>query len=189
MIRPLLAALFLVSCAGLSGCSDDRDPSGSPETPTSTPAAPSSSATEPPATPARDACKVLKADEVGQVLGAEVEATVGEGGCRFASPEDPDATSLGVVQGELKALGGLDGAESGITTVVDGEVEDLSGVGDGAFVVVGPAMNATLTGAGAVAVGSSLLQITVIPGPDATEDDVRRTTVEALTLIAERTGS
>ncbi len=115
--------------------------------------------------------------------------TAGEGGCRFASPDDPAATSLGIVQGELADLGGIEGAQAGITTVVDGEVEDLSAVGDGAFVVVGPAMNATLTGAGAVAVGSSLLQITVIPGPDATEDDVRRTTVDALTLIAERTRS
>ena len=39
-----------------------------------------------------------------------------------------------------------------------------------------------------MALGSSLVQITVIPGPDATEDDVRRTTVGVLTLIAEQAG-
>jgi hypothetical protein len=32
------------------------------------------------------------------------------------------------------------------------------------------------------------VQITVIPGPDATDEDVRRTTVDVLTLIAEQAG-
>ena len=42
------------------------------------------------------------------------------------------------------------------------------------FVIVGPTFGgATPTGGGAVALGSSLVQITVIPGPDATEE--RRT--------------
>ncbi len=55
--------------------------------------------------------------------------------------------------------------------------------------IVGPTFGGTTpTGGGAVALGSSLVQITVIPGPDATEEDVRRTTVDALTLIAEQAG-
>jgi hypothetical protein len=126
---------------------------------------------------------------VGQVLGVEVERVVAEGGCRFASPDNPETASLGISQGELAAIGGIDGAKAGVTTVVEGEAEDLTGVGDAAFVVVGPTFGGTTpTGGGAVALGSSFVQITVIPGPGATEDGVRTTTVDALTLIAEQAG-
>ncbi len=104
---------------------------------------------------------------------------VAEQGCRFASPDDPDAASLGISQDELAALGGIDGSKAGISSVVEGDVEDVPGVGDAAFVVIGPTFGgSTLTGGGGVALGSSLVQITVIPGPDATDDDVRRATVE-----------
>jgi hypothetical protein len=189
-MRPLLAALSLAAALGLTACSDDGEPSGSPsptesesveESPTETPVS------ELP--PAADACEVLDPAAVGQVLGVEVERVVAEGGCRFASPDNPETASLGISQSELAAIGGIDGAKAGIGTVVEGEVEDLPGVGDAAFVVVGPTFGgATPTGGGAVALGSSLVQITVIPGPGATEDDVRTTTVGALTLIAEQAG-
>jgi hypothetical protein len=187
-MRQLLIALALVATLGLAGCSDDDDPSGSPTSPTSGPTTPSDAATSPSAAPpALDACKVLGAQEVGEVLGADVERVVGDKGCRFGSPDDPAAASLGISQDELAALGGIDGAKAGIGTVVEGKIEDLPGVGDAAFVIIGPTFGASSpTGGGAVALGSSLIQITVIPGADATEDDVRRTTVDALTLIAER---
>lgn len=189
-MRPLLAALYLAALLGLTGCSDDGEPSGSPsptesesvqESPTETPVS------ELP--PAADACKVLDPAAVGQVLGVEVERVVAQGGCRFSSPDDPATASIGISQGELAAMGGIDGAKAGIGTVVEGEVEDVPGVGDGAFVVVGPTFGGTTpTGGGAVALGSSLVQVTVIPGPGATEEQVRTTTVGALTLIAEQAG-
>ena len=189
-MRSLPAALILVAALGLTACSDDGEPSGAPsptesesveESPTETPVS------ELP--PARDACEVLDPAAVGQILGAAVEPVVADQGCRFASPDDPATTSLGISQGELAAIGGIDGAKAGIGTVVEGEVEDLPGVGDAAFVIVGPTFGGTTpTGGGAVALGSSLVQITVIPGPDATDEDVRRTTVDVLTLIAEQAG-
>lgn len=189
-MRPLLASLPLVVALLLTGCADhDGTPSDSPTPSPSEPSAASpseSSVADLP--PARDACKVLDPADVGRLLGAEVEAVVADQGCRFASPDDPEATSLGISQGDLLALGGLDGARAGIGTVVEGKVEDLPGVGDGAFVVVGPTSFGGaegVTGGGAVALGSSLVQITVLPGPEATRDDVRRTTVDVLTLIAE----
>lgn len=190
-MRPLLASLLLITALGLAGCSDDPDdapdPSESSTAPTSeaTGSSPTESSTSA-AQPALEACTVLDAGEVGEVLGAEVEATVDRSGCRFASTTAPEATSLGLVQSALSAVGGIDGAKAGIGAVVEGDVEDLSGVGDGAFVVVGAAMGQSLTGAGAVVVDGSLIQITVIPGPDAAEGDVRQVTVDALTLIAER---
>jgi hypothetical protein len=191
MLRPLVAGLLLVCFLGLTGCSDDdADPSGAPTAPGSDPTASSPSDPTTSATPpAREACDVLDAGELGQVLGTEVEATVDDTGCRFASPSAPDAPSLGLVQSGLSAVGGIDGAKAGIGAVVEGDVEDLTDVGDGAFVIVGEAMGQAVTGAGAVAVDGSLIQITVIPGPEVAEDVVRRITVEALTLIAERVRS
>jgi len=189
-MRPLLAALFLAAALGLTGCTDDDEPSGSPSPTESESVAESPSETpvsELP--PAADACEVLDPAAVGRVLGVEVQRVVAQGGCRFASPDDPETTSLGISQGELAAIGGLDGARAGVGTVVEGEVEEVPAVGDGAFVVVGPTFGGTTpTGGGAVALGSSLVQVTVIPGPGATEEDVRTTTVRALTLIAEQTG-
>ena len=188
-MRSLPAALLLLLALGLTACTDEDDPPDASPSPSGTS---SSAPTEPeesdkPA--ARDVCKVLGAEEVGAILGAPVERVVAENGCRFASPDDPDAVSLGISQDELAALGGIDGSKAGIGSVVEGEVTDVPGVGDAAFVVVGPTFGGTtLTGGGAVALGSSLVQITVIPGPDATAEAVQATTVDVLTLIAEKAG-
>ncbi len=187
-MRPLLAACSMVVVLGVAACSEDP-PLDTSTTPSDTPSGPTSpsetAASDLP--PARDACEVLDPREVGRVLGTTVEPVTAERGCRFANPEDPATTSLGVSQGELTASGGVEGARAGVGTVIDGQVEELPEVGDGAFVMVGPAFGAdTPTGGGAVALGSSLIQITVIPGPGVTEDDLRRTTVGVLTLIAER---
>jgi hypothetical protein len=188
-MRPLLVTLVLVTALGLSGCNDDDDSSGTPSEPASSSSAPASPTQTEPTEPALDACKVLGASDVGPVLDATVTRVVAKGGCRFASEDDPAAASLGISQGELKALGGIDGAKAGIKAVVDGEVEDVPDVGDGAFVVVGTTFGGdTPTGGGAVALGSSLIQITVIPGPDATDEDVRATTVDLLSLIAKKAG-
>jgi hypothetical protein len=189
-MRPLLTALLLVALSSVSACSDDP-PLDTSTTPSATPSdAPSDAPSETAASelpPARNACKVLDPQEVGRVLGTTVERVTAEQGCRFANPDDPATASLGLSQGELAASGGLDGAKAGVGTVIEGEMDDLPDVGDGAFVTAGPAFGGdTPTGGGAVALGSSLIQITVIPGPDATDDSVRATTVDVLTLIAEK---
>lgn len=183
-MRTLPTALALVAALALSACSDD--PSSSPSQSESPPVGPSETpVSDKP--PARDVCTVLDAEQVGRILEAPVERVTGNHGCRFASPDDPDASSLGISQDELAALGGIDGSKAGISSVVEGDVEDVPGVGDAAFVVIGPTFGGTTpTGGGGVALGSSLVQITVIPGPDATVADVRATTVDVLTLIAEQ---
>jgi hypothetical protein len=186
-MRPLLATLLLAALA-LSGCDDDRpsEPAGAPGPSVSTPSSPPTSE---PTRPALDACTVLGASDVGHVLGTEVERVVAEGGCRFANPDQPAAASLGISQGELRALGGIAGAKAGIRAVVDGPVEDVPGVGDGAFVVVGSAFGAdSPTAGGAVALGTSLVQITVIPAPETTGKELQATTVQLLTLIADKAG-
>jgi hypothetical protein len=187
-MRQILAALVLVVLSSVSACSEDPplDTSTTPsESPTGTTSPSETATSDLPA--ARDACEVLDPEDVGRLLGTTVESVVAGQGCRFANPDDPATTSLGISQATLAAIGGIDGAKAGIGAVVDGEVEDVVGVGDGAFVVVGSTFGgSTPTGGGAVALGSSLVQITIIPGPGVTEDDVRRITVDVLTLIAEK---
>ena len=182
----------MLASLGLASCTDDGEPSDAAPSPSNGQDSENPASSEPTTRdlpPARDACNVLDPADVGRVLGTPVESVVAGQGCRFASPDDPDTTSLGISQGELAAIGGIDGAKAGIGAVVEGEVEDAPGVGDGAFVVVGPTFGgSTPTGGGAVSLGSSLIQITVLPGPGATEDDVRRTTVDVLALIAEQAG-
>ena len=187
-MRPTLAALLLLTPLTLGAC-DDGDTRSESSSASASPSvsAPRSPTTTEPTEPAKDVCKVVRAADVGGVLGVEVVRAVADGGCRYANPERPDAASLGVSQGELRALGGLDGAKAGIRSVVKGPVEELPEVGDGALVVVGSAFGAdTLTAGGAVALGTSLVQVTVIPAPGTTEEDLRAMTVQLLTLIAEK---
>jgi hypothetical protein len=184
------AALLLVLALGLTACTDEDDPSDSSSSSPSTSDSVAPTETgESDKQPAADVCKVLDVEAVGKILGAPVERVIEKKGCRFGSLDDPDAASLGISQDELVKLGGIDGSKAGIGSVVEGEVEDVPGVGDAAFVVVGPTFGgSTPTGGGAVALGSSLVQVTVIPSPGATDEDVRAVTVDVLTLIAEKAG-
>ena len=187
-MRTLPAALLLVLGLGLAACTDE-DPADSSSAPSQTGSVVPTGPTEREKQPARDVCKVLDADEVGKILGAPVQRVLADQGCRFASPDDPDAASLGISQDDLTALGGIEGSKAGIASVVEGDVEDVPGVGDAAFVVIGATFGgSTPTGGGGLALGSSLVQITVIPSPEATRKDLRATTVNVLTLIAEKAG-
>lgn len=186
-MRTLPAVLFLALALGATACADDA-PSDSSVPSESVPSGPTETAASA-KPPARNVCKVLGAEDVGKILGASVERLIAEQGCRFASPDDPEVASLGISQDELAALGGIDGSKAGIGSVIEGEVVDVPRVGDAAFVIIGSTFGgSTLTGGGAVALGSSLVQITVIPEPGSTAADVKATTVAVLSLIAKKAG-
>lgn len=192
MRRTLTAlATSLTVLALLSGCADDRAGGGGATTPGPSTAGPEASAgaepsaTESPTGPTvPDMCEALSAEAVAEVLGAPVErAALAETGCRFASPTDPDAASVGLVQGSAKQLGGLEGARAGIRAVVDGRPRRVD-LGDGGFVVAGQSFGgSTLTGGGAVRLGDAIVQVTLLPGDGATEAEARRLTTEVLGLV------
>jgi len=114
-------------------------------------------------------------------------AEAGGVGCVF-SPEDPTAPSAVVNLTALdEGAGGLEGVQAGITSAVEGEVEDLTGVGDEAFVVVGPVLGGSVNqGAGAVLLDATVAQVTVLQGQQLTEDEVKQLTVGMLELIGSK---
>lgn len=135
-----------------------------------------------------DVCGELTEEEVGAALGGTVTVMqVPGGGCSF-NQEDPRAPSVVLNLSELvDGAGGFEGSKAGIAGVVEGEVEDVSGVGDGAFVVVGPVLGGSVTqGAGAVLLGATVVQVTLLQGQDLAEDEVKEVTVAVIELIGSK---
>jgi hypothetical protein len=135
-----------------------------------------------------DFCSVLTVEDVGEVLGGAV--TVEEipgGGCNF-SLEDPKAPSAAIAQSVVDDFaGGFDAMRAGVTSMIDGDVEDLDGVGDEAFVVASASLGGeSVAGAGGVLLGGTMVQLTLLQSQDLSEDEVHQLTVDVLTLVASK---
>lgn len=215
--RALTRSTIAIALTGalLAGCGpsdDEADPAGAPTPAASTSAAPgptdsgvptpepAPTETEPPggsgdgeeddkpATAGGGICSDLEAEAVGAVLGG---ATVGTGlaprGCEFrqASSRAPSATF--VESSAAGASGGMDGAKSNATASVEGEPEDLTGIGSAAFVVTGTVFGGTdVQGAGAVRVGDRLIEITLSQRQGISAATVRSLLVGLLELAADQ---
>ena len=172
MRRTLAATSVLLMCAvgacsSGSGGSDDSPSADKPDSGKDTSAA-------------FDPCKEITAAEAEAVLGypVTVEETPG-GGCSWGSEDDPRLASLSVsVQGDADVNGGLEGAKAGTTAVLDGEAEDVSGLGDGAFLVLGPLKGGggeSIQAQGGILAGDKIVVvgITQLGGAAVTEDAVK----------------
>lgn len=201
----------LVGGCGLT--EDDADPTGTPTPSASTPTTPepepaatdtaapttTPAPSEPPggsgdgeeddkpATAGGGICSDLEATAVGQVLGGTV---VGAGlaprGCEFnqASARAPSATF--VEASYAATAGGMEGAKSNATASVEGEPQDLSGIGTAAFVVTGTVFGGEdVQGAGAVRVGDRLIEITLSQRQGVSAAEVRALVVDLLELAAD----
>lgn len=106
-------------------------------------------------------CVNLSEDAVGTVLGGAVTGSaIPGGGCAFAQqrPRPPAATFIEVPFAEMP--GGMDGAKQNAISTVEGEPEEVGGIGDEAFVVTGTVFGGTeFQGAGAVRIGDRLISI------------------------------
>ncbi|CAN5587351.1 hypothetical protein BH11ACT8_BH11ACT8_08470 [soil metagenome] len=193
-----LAAALLLPAGLLSACGSDEEPTaaGSPS-----PAAvddgagdPSTDAAEEPSEPVdtgsgevADICTLVTAEEIGDVVGGTVTSEeVPGGGCSF-SQDDPRAPSVSLSTTPYdEGNGGLEGAKAGVGGVIDGTVPDLD-VGDGAFLVVGPALGGdNEQGGGAVHLGASLVQVTLTQGNGLSTEVVTGLVTDVLTLVASK---
>lgn len=151
MRRPVLAlAIALLTVLGACGGSDDPAPSGGGATTSSSGTGSTKAAVDP--------CTGLTVQQVGPVLGGN--ATVKDvpgGGCGF-DQDDPRAPSVGFFAVSA-AGGGFDASKSGV--VVDGKVTDVPGVADGAWLAVGTSGGDNLQGQGVVAIGDTLVNISL----------------------------
>ena len=198
--------------SGALGSSDEPTPSAS-VTPTPTPAAPPSSATATPSTrPTRSAsptptaaggdgdasehgapstagggvCSHLGASQVGAILGVTVRgaAVPGETGCTF-DQGGKRGTTVTVLDKTTAQAGGLDGAKAEANSAVEGQPQDVPGIGSAAFVVTGsmfggPDVNA----AGATQVGGRIVSVYLVQRSGIAADKVRAMELDLLRLVA-----
>ncbi|MET3960443.1 hypothetical protein ABIE44_000377 [Marmoricola sp. OAE513] len=129
-------------------------------------------------------CAELSEAEVGAVLGNTVTgAAIPGGGCAFApkKPRPPAANFIDHPYADMS--GGMTGAKENATSAVEGEPEDLAGIGDAAFVVTGTSFGGDqLQGAGAVRIGDRLISVELAQSAGLTRGRVRSLVVSLLRL-------
>lgn len=138
-----------------------------------------------PATAGGGVCSDLGADEIGAVLGATVKgAGIPGGGCRF-DQGGKQGSSVTVLDKSNAEAGGIAGAKTEATSAVEGEPQDLSGIGSAAFVVTGTMFGGTdVQAAGAVRVGSRVISVFLVQRSAIPAAKVRAIEVELLELVA-----
>ncbi len=139
-----------------------------------------------------DSCKAITTAEAEAVLGYPVVAKETGYGCSWGNEEDPRLASLSVTaQGGADVNGGLEAAKAGTTAVLDGEPEDISGLGDGAFLVLGPLKGGggeSIQAQGSILSGTQLITvgITQLGGAAVTEDAVKAQADAAMKLVGSK---
>jgi hypothetical protein len=210
----LAGVLFLASACGGSSVDDEGalgstvDPS--PTTADPAPPSPTASATTtkkpPKASPTATAtagdgdsvgddepftagggvCGKLTASQVGQVIGSGARGKgLPGGGCAFdhADQKLPELTVKDT------RFAGMDAAKTEATSAVEGEPENLSGIGSEAFVVTGPVFGGPeVQGAGAVHVGSRTITVWIVQHKALSAAAVRDLVVRSLKLVAGAAG-
>ncbi|MFL6159019.1 MAG: hypothetical protein ACJ72D_23270 [Marmoricola sp.] len=113
-----------------------------------------------PATAGGGICRDLSASAVGKVLGGTVTGAALPGtGCGF-NQKNAKAPAATFVTTPYDQAAGMASAKDGATSSVEGDPEDLTGIGDAAFVVTGTAFGGDdIQAAGAVRIGSFVVNV------------------------------
>lgn len=130
-------------------------------------------------------CDELGPDEVGAVLGVRMTGSgVPAGGCRF-DQGGKRGSSVTVLEKSTSEAGGIAGAKTEAISAVEGEPEDLAGIGSAAFVVTGTMFGGTdVQAAGAVRVGNRIISVFLVQRSAIPAAKVRAFEVELLELVA-----
>ncbi len=197
------AAFVLV----LTGCNDDAEPddSSAPTTESSTPTstAPSTTSTPPspepststpaPSPPASEnampqACAVVTAQQMSDVLFVPVEQTLDDDGCRYAVPDDDTAPAVDFVQSRDITPDAFAQARDAAAQITGGQAQPVEDVGDEAFFVIGPDDSGQVTGLGGVLVGDTYVAVAVTQSQDLIEPEVGQFTIDAVSLAGDALG-
>lgn len=139
-----------------------------------------------PVTAGGGVCAEISPSDVADVVGGEVKGSgLSGGGCLFSQSDRraPETT----IKDEKYA--GMDAAKTEATSAVEGDPENLAGIGRGAFVVTGTIFGGTdINGAGAVHVGSRTISVLVVQHKGLSRAKVRSLVVELLQLVARAAG-
>lgn len=199
--RVALPAVLTVLLA-VSACGGD-DPEETGTTGDSSATADAGSGDEPGAEPGSDAgsspvnfadCSAISADEMGAVLGEGTgtsEVPPASTSCTYAL-DDPRQPSVSVEQFTTADFAdGWDGAKANVAGTPVGPIEgtptEVSGVGDGAIVVVGPSVGGTsLQSIGLVLIGDTIVRASVLQAIELDEAGMTELTTGILALVASK---
>lgn len=134
-----------------------------------------------PATAGGGICAKLSAADVGGVLGAKVtgSAMSGTTGCTFAQT-DRKAPAVAITDAPFTSMAA---AKNDATSAVEGNPEDVPGIGQGAFVVTGTMFGGSdIQAAGAVRLGRRLIGVTVTQQQGLSAAKVRDLVIHTLEL-------
>jgi hypothetical protein len=143
-----------------------------------------------PSTAGGGVCRHLSAEQVGAILGTPVRgaAVSGETGCTFEQG-GKRGTSVTVLDRSTARAGGMDGAKNEATSAVEGEPQDVPGIGAAAFVVTGSMFGEPdVQGAGAVQVGARIISVFLEQRSGIAAAKVRNLEIDLLRLVAHAAG-
>lgn len=214
VLVPALLAVALCGLAGCGGSSVDPDQGAlgstvdpDPTTPATTPTTkattakpkPTKAATtadqggdgdaegdDEPASKGGGICRFVGAEEVGAVLGTALKgaAVPDVTGCKFDQPGSR-GMSVTILDKSAAQEGGMDGAKSEVTSAIEGNPQDLSGIGSAAFVVTGTMFGGPDTNAGgAVKLGNRIITVFFVQRSHLAVGKVRTLEVNLLKLVA-----
>jgi hypothetical protein len=143
-----------------------------------------------PATAGGGICSDLSSGDVGKILGSTTKgAALPGGGCEFTQTAAKGSAADFVEKSVAKTPGGMDGAKTEATSSVEGTPQDLTGIGDAAFVVTGTAFGEpAIQGAGAVRVGTRIININLTQNTGMSAAAVKAMTIKLLKLAAAQAG-
>jgi hypothetical protein len=138
-----------------------------------------------PATAGGGICGSISAEQIGAVLGVRMTGSgIPGGGCKFAQGGAHGMTVTVLDKAYATVSGGMNGAKTEATSAVEGEPENLSGIGTAAFVVTGTMFGGSdIQGAGAVHVGARLISIYLVQGKAIPAATVRSYEINLLKLV------
>ena len=144
-----------------------------------------------PSTAGGGVCGHLGAGQIGSVLGVTVTgaAVPGQTGCKF-DQGGTGGMSVTVLDKSTSEAGGMAGAKDEANSAVEGDPQDVPGIGSAAFVITGsmfggPDVNA----AGAVQVGDRIVSVYLVQRSGLAEAKVRTLEVDLLKLVAQARAS
>jgi hypothetical protein len=131
-------------------------------------------------------CKALDAGAVGEIIDATLKrGKIQSNTCVYADPKNPGGTYVGVSQVTLESAGGEEAVATSLSGLVTGEPEQVSDIGDQAYVIVGASPSGQNAAAGVVAIGDAMISVGFPVASGVSPDDAKEQVTELLELVSE----
>ncbi|MEJ7635393.1 DUF3558 family protein [Aeromicrobium sp.] len=138
-----------------------------------------------------DPCSVITAAEAEKVLGYPViQEEDPAGGCSWRNEDDPRKATFSVTKGmPADQGGGIESAKAGTQSVLEGEPQEVPGVGDTSFLVVGKGKSfakEAFQAQGVIEAGGQLITVGITQLGEASEDEVTEQATAGMKLVGSK---